>query len=143
MSDVRIGYLSKYSIWDTSASPAAYFELGEVTEINPGDESVDRVEVTHYQSPDRRREYISGLIDSGEASFTINWIPGSETDEFIRALQVSAENRDHRIEFPNGVHVTFTGQIMAFTKAVPLDDRMSATITVAKSGGETWGGGTP
>lgn len=143
MSDARLGYLSKYSIWDTGVSPAAYFEVGEVTEITPGEETADRVEVTHYQSPDRRREYIAGLIDPGEASFTINWIPGDETDEFLRDLRDSGETRNHQIEFPNGVTVTYEAQILSISKAIPIDDRMTATINVAVSGGETWGGGTP
>lgn len=140
MSDAMIGYQSRYFIAEDATEDPEFFELGEVTEINPGEESADRVETTHYLSPNRRREHTTGLIDGGEASVTINWIPGNETDQFIRGLSGSGEKRLHRIEFSNGVAVTFTGEVMSYSKSLPIDDRMQATFTVAKSGGEVWTG---
>ncbi|MBB4001593.1 phage tail tube protein [Aurantimonas endophytica] len=136
-TEAMIGYLSTYAIHD-GADPGVFTEIGEVTEITPGEESTDRVDVTHMQSPDRRREFISGLIDPGEASFTINWVPGSETDILLRELQASGDKRDHKITFPNGVTVTFEASVLTYSKSMPIDDRMTATITVAPSGAETW-----
>ncbi len=138
MSDARIGYDSSYHI-SNGDSPETFEEIGEVFNITPGEESTDRVDVTHYKSPDRRREFIAGLIDPGEASFEINWIPGNETDEFIRDLRTSGETRTHKIRFPNGVTVSFDAIVLSYSKAIPLDDKMTATITVAVSGAETWG----
>lgn len=137
MTDVTIGYQTKYRIMGDGAEPE-FFELAEVFNVTPGEATADRIDATHYQSPGRRREYISGLIDNGEASIELNWIPGSETDEFLRDLFESGETRDHQIEFPNGQIVTFEASIIGYSKAVPLDDRMTATITVAVSGAETW-----
>lgn len=142
MSDAMIGYTTKYEIWDASASPAAFVEIAEVFNVTPGEASADRIDVTHHQSPGRRREYISGLIDSGEASFELNWIPGSDSDEILRDLFTSGAVVNHRITFPNGVTVTYEASITGFSKAVPVDDRMTATITVAVSGEETWGNTT-
>lgn len=138
MSEAMIGYSSKYEI-SNGDSPETFFEVGEVFNITPGEEATDRIDVTHYQSPDRRREFIAGLIDPGEATFEINWVPGDETDEFIRDLRTSGETRTHRITFPNGVTVSYDAIILSYSKAIPLDDRMTATITVAVSGAETWG----
>ncbi len=138
MSDARIGYDSSYHI-SNGDSPETFEEIGEVFNITPGEESTDRVDVTHYKSPDRRREFVAGLIDPGEASFEINWIPGNDTDEFIRQLRTSGETRTHKIRFPNGVTVSFDAIILSYSKAIPLDDKMTATITVAVSGAETWG----
>lgn len=138
MSDARIGYDSSYHI-SNGDSPETFEEIGEVFNITPGEESTDRVDVTHYKSPDRRREFIAGLIDPGEATFEINWVPGNETDEFIRDLRTSGETRTHKIRFPNGVTVSFDAIILSYSKAIPLDDKMTATITVAVSGAETWG----
>ncbi len=139
MTDAKIGYGSKYAIWDAGADPAAFVEVAEVINITPGEATADRVDATHMQSPGRRREYISGLIDSGEASFEINWIPGSDTDVMLRELFTSGDTVEHRITFPGGVTVTYDASIIGFSKAIPLDDRMTATITVAISGDETWG----
>jgi len=135
MTDVTIGYNSKYAIY----SAGAFVDIAEVINITPGEAVADRVDATHMQSPGRRREYISGLIDSGEATFELNWIPGSATDVLLRGLFTSGDTVDHRITFPNGVTLVFEASIIGFSKVIPIDDRMTATITVAVSGEETWG----
>lgn len=137
MTDATIGYGSKYEIKD--ADPATTFtRIAEVFAITPPEATADRIDVTHMDSPQRRREYIAGLIDTGEASFEINWVPGGPTDVMLRGLLESGEIRDHRITFPSGARVTFGGTITGFSRATPVDDKLSATITVAPSGGETW-----
>jgi predicted secreted protein len=138
MTDASIGYGTQYRIWDTGTSPADYFQIGEVINVTPGEATADRIDATHMLSPNRRREYIAGLIDNGEASFEINWVPGNDTDVFLRELFESGETRDHQVEFPNGAIVTFEASIIGYSKAVPIDDRMTATVTVAVSGAETW-----
>jgi predicted secreted protein len=142
MTDARIGYGTTYEIWDASLTTPAFVEVAEVINVTPGEAAADRIDATHMQSPGRRREYISGLIDNGEATFEINWIPGNATDELLRGLMDSGETVEHRITFPGAaprVTVTFDAAIIGYSKAIPIDDRMTATITVAVSGAETWG----
>jgi predicted secreted protein len=142
MTDARIGYGTIYEIFDPTLTTPAFVELAEIINVTPGEATADRIDATHMQSPNRRREYISGLIDNGEASFEVNWVPGSDTDVMIRELFESGEIRQHRITFPGPaprVTVTYEASIIGFSKAIPIDDRMTATITVAVSGAETWG----
>src|SRR5688572_28259415 len=103
-TDADIGY---GTTWSINGTPVA-----EVIEVTPGETTADRVEATHMGSPGRRREYIAGLIDNGEASFTINWVPGNATDALIRTLMASGEVVEHIITFPNLVNVTFDGAII-------------------------------
>lgn len=139
MSDAITGYLAKYAIWDAAIATPAFVEMGEVFEINMGEESADKIDVTHLQSPDRMREFIAGFIDPGEASFQINWVPGNTTDVFLRTLKETGDTVEHKITFPNGVTCVYNGTILGYAKsAVTIDDKLSATITVARSGGETW-----
>jgi hypothetical protein len=134
MTDAIIGYNTKYEIY----SGGLFVEIAEVINVTPGESTTDRVEATHMKSPNRRREYIAGLIDSGEANFEINWVPGNGTDVLLRTLQTNGTVTPHRVTFPNGVSVTYDGTITGFGKVTPIDDRMTATITVACSGAETW-----
>lgn len=136
MTDARIGYGTKYAI---RRSGGSLVQVAEVINVTPGEATADRIDATHMQSPGRRREYIAGLIDNGEASFEINWIPGSPTDVLLRELMTSGEIADHVITFANGVNVEFEASVTGFSKAIPIDDRMTATITVAVSGEEEWG----
>ncbi len=138
MTDASLGYDSSYRIWDSTLTEPALVDIGEVFNITPPGGTADRVEATHMKSPGRRREYIAGLIDSGEASFEINFVPGSPTDAFLRRLLTSGEIVQHQIEFPNGATVTYDAAVTGYEKTVPLDDRMTATITVAPSGDEVW-----
>lgn len=141
MTDASLGYDSSYRIWDSTLPVPALVDIGEVFNITPPGGTADRVDATHMKSPGRRREYIAGLIDSGEASFEINFVPGSATDQFLRRLLASGEIVEHQIEFPNGVTVTYDASLTGYEKNVPLDDRMTATITVAPSGDEVWDDG--
>lgn len=104
-------------------------ELAEVYDITPPTDEVDEIDATHMQSPNRTREFIPGLIDPGEASFEMNFIPGSDSDELIRDLKISGERVRCRIEFPNGVQWTFSAWVKGYEPAVPTDDKMTATVT--------------
>ena len=136
MTDAMIGYDTEYAIF----SGGGYVNIGEVFDVTPGESVAEQVDATHYQSPGRRREKIAGLIDSGNASFQINWVPGNATDELLRAFLASGERVNHRITFPNAITVIFTAAVTGYSKAIPIDDRMTATVTVAISGDETWSG---
>lgn len=135
-TDVTIGYGTRYEVFDEGT--AGFVFISEVIDVSPGAEVADRVEATHMESPNRRREYVAGLIDNGEATFQINWVPGNDTDVLLRTLFESGDVVDHRVTFPNNIRATFEAAITGYEKAVPIDDRMTATITVAVSGATTW-----
>jgi predicted secreted protein len=144
MTSVTIGYGASYEIWDTTLTVPGFVALSEVISITPGEGQADRVEATHMLSPGRRREYVAGLIDSGEASVEINWIPGNATDLLVRGLLTSGATVQHRITLPENasgdqVTLTYEAQILSFNKSLPIDDRMTATIQISVSGEETWG----
>lgn len=139
MTTAAIGYGTKYAIWDASLVTPAFVEISEVFSVTPGASAADRIDATHFLSPGRRREHIAGLIDNGEATFEINWIPGNASDLLIRSLMASGATVDHRITYPNKVTVIFDAAIIGYEKEIPVDDRMTAAITVAVSGEETWG----
>lgn len=138
MTAAKIGYGTTYEIMDAGASPAAFVEISEVFSVTPGAATADRIDATHMKSPNRRREYIAGLIDTGEASFEINWVPGNDSDVLLRGLLDSGDVVQHRITFPGGARVTYEASIIGYERNIPVDDRMTATITVAVSGDETW-----
>lgn len=131
-TQASIGYGTQFHI--SEDSEATWTELAEVFDITPPNDTVDEVDATHMRSPDRTREFIPGLIDPGEASFEMNFIPGSASDVKIRTLKVSGARVRCRITFPNGVVWKFTGWISGYEPAVPTDDRMTSTVTWRVSG---------
>lgn len=137
-SAAMIGYGSIFEIANSGSSPTDFISLGEVLSITPPSATVDQIDVTHMQSPLRRREFIDGLIDGGECSFELNYIPGSAGDTELNEildLGVGVDRRRRcRITYPNDVRHTFTGSLQTYEPNVPVDDKMTATVTFKVSG---------
>lgn len=133
-TQARIGYGSLFKIWNSSLSPAAYETMGEVTNITPPSKQKDQIDATHMQSPNRQREFIAGLTDPGEAGITVNFVPGSATDERLRELDESGETVEMQIVFPNSVTWTFEAFVSGYQPDVPVDDKMTAEVTFKVSG---------
>ncbi|MFE3839419.1 phage tail tube protein [Pseudogemmobacter sonorensis] len=133
MSNAMIGYDTGFAIAATAAG-TTFVELDEVFEVTPPSATISEVEVTHFKSPGRRREFIAGLTDSGTASLQMNYVPNSISDQRINALRASGEVLPMRITYPNGVTVSFDGFIQEYTPAIPLDDRLTATVNIRVTG---------
>lgn len=126
-TQASIGYGSLFDI--SRDSEVSWLTMGEVFDITPPNDTVDEVDATHMQSPNRTREFIPGLIDPGEASFEMNFIPGSPSDLLVAEIKTAGERVRCRITFPNGVTWKFTGWVTGYEPAVPNDDKMTATVT--------------
>ncbi|WP_260928217.1 phage tail tube protein [Novosphingobium sp. 9] len=137
MTDARMGSGSRFWLADASA---ALTELDELTSIGLPNPTVDDVEATHMKSPNRRREYIAGLITDGEGTFGFNLVPGSDTDLLIQAALEDGVTRAYEVVIPDGAFgQSFKGELVVkgYERTVPIDDRMTATLTVRFSGAVT------
>lgn len=133
MTIADIGYDSAFAIG--SGSPTiTYTDIAEVVAITPPGMSRDAVEATHLKSPNRYKEFIAGMKDAGEASFTINWAP-SATDALITAF--NADSGNYQITFPNGVMLRFAGFFTAYTPPELTAEKMEASVTVKVTGEPT------
>lgn len=131
-TQAAIGYGSQIAI--SQDSGATWQSGGEVNDITPPSNSVDLVEATHMASPNGDKEFILGLNDPGECSFTLNFVPGSTADLMYQAVKAARTRVKVRITFPNAVTWTFSGLLTAYQPAVPTADKMSATVTFKVSG---------
>lgn len=125
-----IGYGSKFQLGNGATPTETFADLAEVSNITPPSVAADVVDATHMQSPNRTREFIDGLIDPGECSFEMNFIPGSAADDAIQAWKLAGGRKTCRIVFPNDVTWTFSGILQGYEPAVPTDDKMTATVTI-------------
>lgn len=97
----------------------------------------DAVETTHMLSADQFREYIPGMMDGGEVNFGINYTPAA-SNALRTALTASTLQR-FKITHKSGIYVDFYGVPTALTPATPIDDRMTAAMTIKVSGKPVWG----
>ena len=128
-----IGYDSEFGI--EGATPDTYVAVAEVVAITPPGMSRDSAEATHLKSPDEFKEYIAGLMDAGDASFTFNYVP-SATEAMYLAFQ--ARTGKYQITFPNGVMMRFSGFFTAYEPPeLTPGGKMEASATIKTSGRPT------
>lgn len=148
MSEARIGWGGKLYV-ATDDTEATLTQLAEVRECGFPADDVDEVEVTHLQSPNRRKEYIAGLRDGGEFNATLNYIPGSATDVLLTAALETGTTRKIRIVIPDDSGTgTADWNIVtsAFIKKYAPDNMepgaaITATATFRVTGGQEQGTG--
>lgn len=136
-TDAQIGYGAELWIDNNVGTLTRIAELTSVTPPNP---ETAEIEATHFASPQRRREYISGLIEDGEGSFGINYVPGGATAALITEAQDSGTTRDYKIVLPDGADTwEITGSLIvrSFSREIPIDDKMTATVGVRFTGAKT------
>lgn len=134
MTDARIGWSAE--VWLDNASNVLT-QLDECIAIGLPNSQVEDVEATHMLSPNRRREYIAGLIDDGEGTFEFNLVPGGATDLLIQAAVDDGVARDYEVIIPDGAFgQKFAGDciVKGYERNVPIDDRMTSTMTVRFTG---------
>lgn len=133
-SEARIGWGTGFKLANAAG---VLTELDEVTNIALPEETADDVEVTHYKSPGRRKEYIGGLIEPGEGSIELNYVPGSATDVLLKAAH--GQRRAFEAELPdeNGDPAwKISGYLIvkSRSRSIPVGDRLQMTVSVRYTG---------
>ncbi|MCM2506065.1 phage tail protein [Aureimonas altamirensis] len=132
MSEAQIGYSTRFDI--STDGGTTFQPVSEIIEITPPSDTIDTVDATHMSSPNATREFILGLRDPGEASLEMAFIPGSNSDVLLQSIRDSRQNVTCRITFPNDATWTFQGILTGYEATVPLEDRMTATVTFKVTG---------
>lgn len=131
-STAVLGYNVDFAIYNGST----YTQVAEVISITWPGYKRDAVDVTYMDSTDQFREYIPGLMDGGEVTVEMNWVP-SASDVIITALTASATGQ-FKITYNAGVNVVFKAVVTAYQPQSPLGDKLSATATFKVTGKPTW-----
>lgn len=116
-------------------------ELVEVVSFTLPNGESETIEATHLKSPNRRREYIPGLIEDGELEVVINYVPGSATDILLRAALDDGVTRDWMATVPRATtnwEVTGDGIVTGYDRgSVVADGKMEGTVTIRVTGAVT------
>ncbi len=132
----RVGFGSKVEI--STDAEATWTEINEVTALTPPAATVNNPVATHMQS--LAVERVPGrIVDYGQTTFSINWVPGSAADVLLRGLVTGAAPFSIRETFPNGVTWKISGLLASMTPATPMEDRMTCDITIDTTGALTVG----
>jgi predicted secreted protein len=122
--------------------PETFTTIAEVMSISGPGLTSDTIDVTSHSSTGGFREFIMGLSDGGEVTFTINYNPTQATHNATTGLlrdYINRTRRNFKIVFPDGSSTTwsFTGVVTGFSMSAPTDAQLSADVTIKVSGAPT------
>lgn len=131
-TEAQVGYGSTVEVSTDGGSN--WTQFSEVYGLTPPAPTKSNPLATHMQSPSGVAERVDGkILDYGQTTFNLNWIPGSAADVLVNTLAGGGLFKI-RETFPNGVTWTLSGLFASKTPTVPLDDKMTCAVTVDTSG---------
>lgn len=143
-----IGYGSELLVGD-GASPETFEAVADIVSITPGDMTTGVVEKTHLRSPDRHREKLLTIRDSGAFALAANWRPahesqsnagggaGSFQDGGLLKIWRTCEERNYIIRTPPdiGIDVPFRGGITKYQiGGFAVDTKVDVSIEITPLG---------
>jgi xanthine/CO dehydrogenase XdhC/CoxF family maturation factor len=148
MTEARIGWGGAVFV-SANNTEAGLVELGEVTDCTFPQDETDEVEATHLKSPGRRKEFLAGLIDGGEVTVNLNYVPGSATDILLVAAKAAGTTRKVRFVIPSDDgtgaadwNIVTSGFVKKYAPdGMAPGDKMTATATIRITGDQEQGAG--
>jgi predicted secreted protein len=125
------------------ATPTENFStVAELRSLNGPSFSAETIDVTTHNTPTPFRRYISGLLDGGEISFDINFIPTDPTHGYGSGIlkdMLDRARRNFQVVFPDTGTTTwlFPCIITGFEVSSDPADVLMASITLKVAGPPT------
>jgi hypothetical protein len=129
---------------DTDGGGGSYTTIAEVLDIDGPSMSADTIDTTHHSSASAARQHIISLIDAGEVSFEVNFLPQDATHDENSGLIYVFKNRKKRgfqlVFDPSGtpMTLTFVGSVTGFGPSAPVEGKLTASVTLKVDGMPTW-----
>lgn len=116
-------------------SPEGFTTVAEVGSISGPTLQADLIDVTNHSSPSRYREYIQGLKDGGELTFTLNFIPTEATQNASTGVLSdwnTGARKNYRLRFPSSPTVDWILPIIVtnFEIGAEVENQLTADVTM-------------
>lgn len=120
-----------------NGSPVSYTTIGKVTDFSAPQLSRAAIDTTDLA--DESKTFISGIVDGGEVTFTVNTDYADSGQDAVRAAFVAGSLYDWKIEVTDEASTTTTIEFDGFVSAVggpsgSVDEKLTTSFTVKVSG---------
>lgn len=117
-------------------SNETFTTVAEVVNISGPGESLELIDATHMESPSSYREYIPSLLDSGEVTFDMNFLPNDANQSGLRTDLTGRTKRNWQLVFTdsNTTTYSFAGYVTSIEPSAQIDDKLSASATIKVTG---------
>lgn len=125
-----------------SASSSTWTAFAGVKDFTPPNPTKETYDATDYDSGTHRK-FVSGLIDGGEVTFTMNF-------NYTQYAQVKSDLLEDEVIYYRSIlpdtpstYITFKGFVTNISGTVPVDDLVTADVTIKVTGDHEVATGTP
>ena len=123
---------------------SVYESIGRITALSVPSLSTDIVETTAMDSTNAFKEFIKGLKDWGEMSFTTNAdvvATGDTTNYYdkVKAAAIADTAGTWKVTFPNSTTLTFSALTSGFSINANPGEVITTDVTLKITGDITWG----
>ena len=141
----QAAYGTKMAIWDPTANAGAgaYVTIADVLDISGPSLARDALDVTSHDATEGWRDFIYGLKDAGEVTFDVLFDPTEPTHKnaqggLLFELAQGTAAQQFQITWPDGTTTwTFNGLVTGFEPGAPVEDKLTASVTIKISGKPT------
>ena len=133
--------------WDP-AGGTAWSAAGQVKDISGPSISRGTIDVTDHDSSSGYREFLGGLADGGDLSFTLGWDPSDADHQQGAGTGLIGDVEQETCTLPtwkltvntcSGTYYwTFDGFVTAFSPSTPVEGELTADVTVKITGKPTF-----
>lgn len=139
MSNAVAGYGTLLKLGD-GGGPETFTTIAEVKDVTGPGMEADTIESTNHSSPNGWKEYLAGMLDAGEVTFSVNFIPSDATQDDATGLIFVMKQRlkrNFQLLWPGpGANrlCAFPALVTGFEPTAPVDDALTADITLKVTG---------
>ncbi len=143
MTNALGAYGTLIKIGDGGGGGEVFTTIAEVNSIKGPGQELETIDSTSHSSPGAFREYIAGLLDAGEISLELNYIPTSATHHWttgVVADQINRTKRNFQLVWPDATNTTLTIAcfVTKFDPEAEVDGKLGAKIDLKITGQPTW-----
>jgi hypothetical protein len=120
-------------------SPETFATVVNVGDIDGPDMSLETEDITNHGSADGWAEFIGTILDGGEVSFPINYLPTDPTHDMNTGLQADMVNRtlrNYQLVYPDpgGNGYAFAALVTGFKAGAAVKGKLTADVKLKVSG---------
>ena len=97
-------------------------------------------DVTPQDATGAWRQFVPTLLDGGEVTFQLDFIPTEDIHDAVGGLVKDMTDRtlrDFKVAFPEGTDWSFSAYVTGFTPTAPVEGALTADVTLRSSGAMT------
>lgn len=119
------------------AAAETFTTIAEVRSITGPGYTGDTVEVTNHSSTGAFREHIASLLDGGNLTFDMNFVPREPTQDQtsgLMAAYLTRARKSFKLLMRDGSTLDFLGFCTGMSLTFPIDNVQTASVTIKVTG---------